>query len=189
MPGRVSERAVGCRCVVAVVLLLAPRRDCLVSTVPLPLPPRRNRPVAIALRTTTKGRKRIPFRLRPSCSPLVGGFLFGESARHGLGRQPGRGGGVAAVAVCSRTRTARGASACVQAGNCIAVGIEHFARRANGQAGAPDARSAKPPPTAHTADRRPSRSRPTCACTGRGAWCWSCAGWQTWGNDAGSAGT
>ena len=34
-----------------------------------------------------------------------------------------------------------------------------------------------------------SRSRPTCACTGCGAWCWSYAGWQTWGSDADSAGT
>ena len=92
MPGRVSGRGVGCRCFAGVVLLLAPRRDCPAAAALLPLPPRRDRPVAIALRATAKGRKRIPFRLRPSGSPLVGRFLFSESARHGLGGQPGRNG-------------------------------------------------------------------------------------------------
>lgn len=156
--------------------------------------PHRNRPVAIVLRVTTKGRKRIPFRLRPSRGPLVGRFLFGENAHHGLGRQPGRGGGVAAVAICSRTRTTRSTSACIQTGNCIAVGIKHLARRANGQAGVPDARSADPPPIiahqrSHIGWTCSPAGQPTRAGTARGAWCWSCAGWQTWGRSAGNAGT
>ena len=187
-PGRLSEKGTECTFVVTFALLLPPhRRRRIVAVSP-------SRPsIAIALRATTKGRKRISFRLRPLRGPLVGRFLFGENARHGLGRQPDRGGGVAAVSVCPRTRAARSASACVQARNCIAAGIEHLARRTNGQASVPDARSADPPPI--IARQRShigwtsSRSRPTRAGTARGAWCQSCAEWRTWGSCASSAGT
>lgn len=156
--------------------------------------PHRNRPVAIVLRAAAKGRKRIPFRLRPRCGPLVGRYLFSENTHHGLGGHPGLGGSVATVSVCPRTRVARRASACIQTGNCIAVGIKHLARRANGQAGVPDARSADPPPIiahqrSHIGWTCSPAGQPTRACTARGAWCWSCAGWRTWGNDADSAGT
>ena len=67
----------------------------------LSLLPRLDRPVAAALRATAKGRKRIPFRLRPGRRPLVSRFLSSENVRHGPGHQPGRGGRVAAVAACS----------------------------------------------------------------------------------------
>ena len=81
-PGRVSGERVRRRCFVAVVLLLAPRRDCPAAAAPLPRPRRHGRAIAATssqspclsrASRSKKGRKRIPFRLRPSRGPLVGG--------------------------------------------------------------------------------------------------------------------
>ena len=132
--------------------------------------------------TTKKGRGRTPSRLRPLRAPLVGRFLFSGNARHGLGRQPGRGGGVAAVAVSSPVR---------------AMCKGHADRKVHEEPDCPWTKSIveqaerrpSSPVGAHTANRQRAAIVLTRACTGRGAWCWSCAGWQTWGRSAGSVGT
>ena len=148
----------------------------------LSLLPRLDRPVAAALRATAKARKRIPFRLRPRRGPLVGRFLFSENVRHGPGHQPGRGGRVAAVAVGSPVR---------------AMCEGHADRKVYEEPDCPWTKSIaeqaerrpSSPVGAHTANRQRAAIVLTRARTGRGAWCWSCAGWQTWGSCASSAGT
>ena len=148
----------------------------------LSLLPRLDRPVAAALRATAKGRKRIPFRLRPGRRPLVSRFLSSENARHGLGHQPGRGGRAAAVAVGSPVRAmCEGHTDCKVYEEPDCPWTKSIAEQAE--------RRPSSPVGAHTANRQRAAIVLTRACTGRGAWCWSCAGWQTWGRSAGSADT
>lgn len=119
--------------------------------------------------------------------PLVGApwfiaCLFDENVRHSPGHQPGRGGRVAAVAVGSPVR---------------AMCEGHADHKVHEEPDCPWTKSIaeqaerrpSSPVGAHTANRQRAAIVLTRACTDRGAWCWSCAGWRTWGRSAGSAGT